>query len=73
MDNLLTCNCGEILVKSMDGTTKLRGKIFLFRGDQGYVVCKGCGAEREVPATLSQDQMQMLSRSPKLFVSGSRK
>jgi ribosomal protein S27E len=73
MDHLLTCKCGEVLVKSLDGTTKLRGKIVIFKGDQAYAVCKGCGSEHVVPVRLDRPAVQSLTRSPRLFVSGDRK
>jgi RNase P subunit RPR2 len=73
MDHLLACKCGEVLVKSLNGTTKLRGKVLIFKGDRGFMVCKGCGAEHPVPVHLSQADIQALSRKPRLFVSGDRK
>jgi hypothetical protein len=56
----------------MDGTTKVRGKILLFRGGQGYVVCKGCGEERSVPIRID-DVAVAASKAPKLYVTGDRK
>jgi hypothetical protein len=67
MDHLLSCKCGELLVKSSpDGVTKVRGKIMLFKGDQGFVVCKGCGAETQIPVKLDSTELQ--AKSPKLYV-----
>ena len=71
MDHLMTCKCGEVLVKSHNGTTKVRGKIFIFKNHQGYVVCKGCGVEQPVPLKLEKENLaDPSSKSPKLFVSG---
>lgn len=74
MDHLLSCCCGEVLVKSMeDGTTKVRSKILIFRNGEAFAVCKGCGAERAVPLQLIPDALSKGSRRPKLFVSESKK
>lgn len=74
MDHLLSCRCGEVLVKSMsDGTTKVRSKIIIFRGGEAFAVCKGCGAERLVPLQLVPDALEKGSRRPKLFVSENKK
>ena len=62
------CSCGEALVKSANGTTKVRGKILLFRGGQGYVVCRGCGAERAVPVKIDEVAIAKALPIPRLFV-----
>jgi len=71
VEHLLACSCGEVLVKSINGTTKVRGKVLLFRGGKGYVVCKGCGAEKLVPIVLNNDGLPS-SKVPRLFVSGGK-
>lgn len=71
MDHLLVCNCGEVMVKSANGTTKIRAKIIVFRGDQAYAVCKGCGKELSAPISLNKDEILSKSKSPKLFIKGS--
>lgn len=73
MDHLLACQCGEVLVKSIDGTTKVRGKVFLFRDGKGYVVCKGCGAERQVPMFMDLASLTTPVKAPRLFVERSKK
>jgi len=72
LEHLLACSCGEVLVKSTNGTTKVRGKILLFRDGQGYVVCKGCGEERAVPVRMDE-AAATVPRAPRLYVTGDRK
>lgn len=72
LEHLLACSCGEVLVKSTNGTTKVRGKILLFRGGQGYVVCKGCGEERPVPVRMDEVSATV-PKAPKLYVTGGSK
>jgi hypothetical protein len=69
VEHLLACSCGEVLVKSANGTTKIRGKVLLFRDGKGYVVCKGCGAEQAVPVQLNNEGLPA-SKVPRLFVTG---
>ncbi len=71
MDPVLTCRCGEVLIKSVNGTTKVRGKIIIFREGKGFSVCKGCGVEQPIPLTLNEDALQLPAR-PALFVSKSK-
>ena len=70
MNCVLTCSCGEILVKSINGTTKVRSKILKFNANgMGLAVCKGCGQEREVPVRLDTGSLLMKAQPTKLFVS----
>jgi ribosomal protein S27E len=68
MDRLLVCRCGEVVIRSVDGVAKMRGKVTVFQKGQAYVVCKGCGAELNVPITLNQEELLIKSRTPKLFL-----
>lgn len=68
MDHLLVCKCQQVMVKSALGVTKVVNKILVFRGDQGYAVCKGCGAEIRVPIKLDQAELLRKSTSPKLII-----
>jgi hypothetical protein len=71
MDHLLVCRCGEVMVKSSNGTTKIRAKIFVFRDGESYAVCKGCNREVQAPVRLDQSEVSSLlakSRLPKLFL-----
>lgn len=71
MDHLLVCTCGEVMVKSLNGTTKIRAKIFVFRDGKAYAVCKGCNREVSAPVKLDQPEVSSLlakSRLPRLFL-----
>ena len=71
MEHLLVCTCGEVMVKSSNGTTKVRAKIFVFREGKAYAVCKGCDREILAPVRLDRAEVSNLlakSRSPKLFL-----
>jgi len=60
------------MVKSVNGATKVRAKIFVFRDGKGYAVCKGCDREILAPVKLDQAEIEILtkSRTPKLFIKG---
>ena len=73
IDHLLSCRCGEVIVKSMNGTTKVRSKILIFRDGAAYAVCKGCGEERQVPVELSSDSIIQKGGRPQLFISKDKK
>ena len=68
----LECSCGEVLVKSINGVTKIRNKVLVLKGNQTYAVCKGCGAEHPVPLKLVEDgsfsDSQPESRRPRLYL-----
>ena len=69
MEHLLICQqCQQVLVKSIDGVTKVRAKILVFRDDQAYAVCKGCNRELPVPIKLDQTELLLKSKSPKLII-----
>lgn len=67
MDHISACSCGEVLVKSSYGVTKIRNKILVFRDGVAYAVCPGCGAENNVPIRLTEPDLEK-SRQPKLFL-----
>ena len=73
MNHLIACSCGEVLIKSSNGETKIRGKIIVFRGSEAVTICKGCGAEAIIPVTLDVDALQKscCTHPPRLFVSKS--
>ena len=73
MDHLSTCSCGEVLIKSSYGVTKIRNKIMLFRDGLAYAVCPGCGSENRVPLQLTEPSLEKSTRSPKLFLKNSVK
>jgi ribosomal protein S27E len=69
VEHLLVCNkCQQVLVKSIDGVTKVVNKILLFKGDQGYAVCKGCNREVLVPIKLDRGELLLKSKNPKLIL-----
>ena len=45
----LTCSCGEFIVKSVDGKTKVRSRILVFEEGTAFAKCRGCGDMHEVP------------------------
>lgn len=62
----LSCTkCGELLVKSLGNEVKVRGKVFIFRDNKSYTVCKGCGSEVQVPVLLERGEtvQSLLSKS----------
>ena len=66
---LITCTCGEILVKSFNGVTKVRSKVVVFKNGNGYAVCKGCGSEKRIPIALAEDFLDKDGKNIKLFIS----
>lgn len=70
MQRLLTCRCGEVVVKSINGKTKIHNKVIVFSGDKAYAVCKSCGTEIEVPMHLDQEKLDDENRRPRLFLRG---
>lgn len=68
IEHILTCRCGEVVVKSTEAETKLRSKIVIFRKGQAVAVCKGCGMELPIPVTLDQEELIQKSKNPKLFI-----
>ena len=60
----LTCRCGEIIVKSVGGGSKVRSKILIIKAEGLTVaVCKGCGVEVPIPLKLDSE-----AANPPLFV-----
>jgi len=55
-----------VVVKSVNGTTKIRNKVLVFRDGRGYAICKGCGAEVPVPLAMTDPAPE---ERPRLFVS----
>lgn len=71
MNQALLCKCDTVLLKSVDGETKLRCKVLIFKGDKAYAVCKGCDTEVQVPLKVDTEMMKSMnttSSSLKLFV-----
>ena len=74
MDHLLSCSCGEIVLKSVNGTTKIRNKIIVFRDSGGAVaICKGCGTEHKIPVLLDRAELiKSFAHRPRLYIRGDR-
>jgi len=68
MDHLFACSCGEVLVKSSPGVTKIRNKILIFRGGQAFAVCPRCNQENSVPVQLNESEMAKSLKQPRLFL-----
>lgn len=68
MDKHLECSCGEVLVKSINGVTKIRNKVLVFKDNQAFAVCKGCGAEHRIPVQLTGSDLEDGSQQPRLYL-----
>lgn len=68
MQHLLTCRCGEVVIKSANGAVKIRNKMMVFRQGTAHAVCKGCGAEIAVPVELKKALLEVQRGNPKLFL-----
>ena len=68
MQRLLTCKCGEVIVKSINEKTKIHNKVIVFIEEQAYAVCKSCGAENAVPMRLDKGDLEVEDRQPRLFL-----
>jgi len=64
MQHLISCRCGEVILKSLDVDTKVRGvKVVVFRDDGAYAVCKSCNAEVKIPLRIDTDLLKSMSSS----------
>jgi hypothetical protein len=68
IEHLLICQCGEVLIKSIEGEIKLRSKIVVFKKGGAVAVCKGCGKELSIPVALDKQDLLLKSRRPPLFI-----
>jgi RNase P subunit RPR2 len=50
----IVCGCSEVIVKSHNGSVKLRSKILIFKGNDAFAVCKKCGTEVQVPVSIDK-------------------
>ena len=63
MKHMVSCKCGEVLMKSQNDEIKIRGKIFLVKENGStFTVCKSCNTEVEVPLEVKK------STPPKLII-----
>lgn len=70
MNHLISCKCGEVIVKSLEADTKIRAKVVLIREDDAYAVCKSCNAEVKIPLRLDTDMLKSMSehRPVRLYI-----
>lgn len=63
----VVCSCGEFIVKSLEGKTKVRSKILLFEGGKTLAKCRRCGGMHEVPIQMHyvEDNVDNIIKSKK--------
>ena len=67
MNDALCCSaCGEIIVKSVDGTVKIRSKVLILSDDAATAVCKGCGTEIPIPLKFDDNMVKSVMQTKKL-------
>jgi len=67
MNDALCCSaCGEIIVKSVDGTVKIRSKVLILTDDAATAVCKGCGTEIPIPLKFDDNMVKSVMQTKKL-------
>ena len=59
----LTCACGEIMVKSLEDTSKIRAKVTIVKGNQVFGICKGCNKEIALPLSIDAEKV-----NPPIFI-----
>lgn len=59
----IRCSCTELVLKSVDGESKIRSKILVIKDNEVYAVCKGCNKEVRVPLRLDEE-----AANPPLFI-----
>jgi len=65
MNHLISCTCGEVILKALDMDTKVRGaKVVVFRDDGAYAVCKSCNSEVKIPLRIDEDMLKSMSSPP---------
>lgn len=65
MNHVLTCSCGEVIVKCFANDTKIRNKILVVKGGVIFAVCKRCNAEVRVPLTVDTALMKSMTAPEK--------
>lgn len=74
MDLVQTCpKCSNILVKSIRGEVKIRGKVVIIRDNQCVVVCKGCNAEVAIQMPVDQEELTKSLTPFPLYIKKSKK
>jgi ribosomal protein S27E len=67
--SLCCANCGEVVLKSVNGELKMRSKITIFKNGGAYAVCKGCSTEIQIPVSIDEknDEIRQSVRKFKTF------
>jgi hypothetical protein len=59
MNHILSCSkCDEVILKSMGGETKIRGKVITVKEGKVFAVCKGCNSEVQIPLSFDPKVLQ---------------
>lgn len=70
---MLSCSCGELIIKSDGDTVKIRSKILVMKKSGSYAICKSCNGEVKVPVLPDEDTMKSLTSQPvRLFIKPSK-
>lgn len=74
MDKVQHCpRCSDIIVKSLGGEVKIRGKVMIIKDNQCLVVCKGCNTEVPINLPVDQDALTKSLKPFPLYINKSRK
>lgn len=63
-----TCGCGEVIIKSVGDLVKFRTKTVVIKGNQAFLVCKGCNSEVPIPLSFDRSFLNTSSENLHLFV-----
>lgn len=68
MDQGLVCvKCGELLIKNMGDSIKIRSKVLVFSSTNECVaVCRGCKTEINLPLKVDLDVVKSMSNKSQL-------
>lgn len=73
MNQVISCSCGEVIVKSLDDDTKVRNvKIVVFRDGGAFGVCKSCNKEVSIPLRLDTELLKSMCVAPPRATSAPR-
>lgn len=76
MQHLINCTCGQQMVKSVEGRTKIVAKIVVITDDRTFAVCKSCDKEVAVPLILDMPLLKSMSKPtvpPRHFIRDMKK
>jgi len=72
MNHLIHCQCGEVIVKSLNADTKIRAKIIVLKNNAAFAVCKSCNSEVKVPLLLDENMLKSMTAKPKLYINSKK-